>query len=432
VKLLIVSFYFPPAGGGGVQRVLKFARLLPEYGIETHVLTPEDPFWIHRDEELEAPAGVIVHRSRYIGPRGRRPAEELYGLDGVRRLARRASLAPRRLFMPDENASWVLTAVPAGLRVARREGFDAVMTSSPPSSVHVIGAILGRKLGIPWIADLRDSIVAKEDRRVDRPLVRVKERTHAYVAALVAREAAAIVGVTPTICAEMERLKPRGRVATIPNGADFDDFDFLSYTPTERFRITHTGSFFGERSPRPFLSALAQSGLDDVVARFVGDFRAADRDWAQALGLGDKLGLYPFLSHRQALALQRDSDALLLLLPEIGERGKDIPSGKLYEYIAARRPILAAVPPDGAAADLIREAGAGVIVDPDDVDAIRRELEALVERWKQGALPDNSLPGDLKAAVSRRARAEELAQLLTAVTEATTPPVGTHSVLDRA
>ena len=409
--------------------MLKFARLLPEYGIETHVLTPEDPYWIHRDEELEAPAGVTVHRSRYIGPRGRRPAEELYGLDGVRRLARRASLAPRRLVMPDENASWVLTAVPAGLRVARREGFDAVMTSSPPSSVHVIGAILSRKLGIPWIADLRDSLVAKEDRRIDRPLVRIKERTHAYVAALVAREAAAIVGVTPTICVEMERLKPRGRVATIPNGADFDDFDFLSYAPTERFRITHTGSFFGQRSPRPFLAALAQSQLD-VVARFVGDFRAADRDWAQGLGLGDKLELYPFLSHRQSLALQRDSDALLLLLPEIGARGKDIPSGKLYEYIAAQRPILAAVPPDGAAAEMIREARAGIIVDPDDVDAIRRELEALVERWEQGGLPDTSLSDEMKASLSRRGRAEELAQLLTAVTAAT-PRVQVHSALDR-
>ncbi|HET8894009.1 MAG TPA: glycosyltransferase [Gaiellaceae bacterium] len=431
MKLLIVTFYFPPAGGGGVQRVLKVAQLLPEYGIETHVLTPEDPQWIHRDEELEVPAGLPVHRCRYIGPRGRRPAEELYGLDGVRRLARRASLAPRRLFVPDENASWALTAVPAGLRVARREGFDAVMTSSPPSSVHVIGAILSRKLGIPWIADLRDSIVAKEDRRVDRPLVRVKERTHASVAALVAAKAAAIVGVTPTICAEMERLKPRGRVVTIPNGADFEDFHFLSYRPAERFRITHTGSFFGQRSPRPFLTALAQSGLD-VAARFVGDFRAADRDWAHALELGDKLELYPFVSHRQSLALQRDSDALLLLLPEIGERGKDIPSGKLYEYIAARRPILAAVPPDGAAAELIREAGVGVIVDPDDVDGIRGALESLVERWRQRELPDTSLRDDLRASLSRRARVEELAQLLADVTDEATSPARTGALLERA
>jgi glycosyltransferase involved in cell wall biosynthesis len=416
VKLLLVSFYFPPAGGGGVQRVLKFAEHLPEQGIETHVLTPSDPRWIHRDEELEAPGQVIVHRCAYIGPRGRRPAEELYGLRGMKRIARHASLTPRRLLIPDENTSWALTAVPAALRLARQEGFDAVMTSSPPSSVHLIGAVVSRRLGIPWVADLRDSIVAKEDRRVDRPLARLKERTHASVASLVAREAAAIVGVTPTISAEIERLKPRGAVATIPNGCDFEDFDCLSYRTSARFRITHTGSFFGQRSPRPFLEALAGSDLD-VIARFVGDFRAADRDWAQALQLGDKLELLPFLTHPQTLAMQRDSEALLLLLPEIGPRGKDIPSGKLYEYIAAQRPILAAVPPDGAAADLIRESGLGVVVAPDDVEAIRGALDTLVQRWKQGKLTDTSVPDSTKAKLSRRARTEELARFLTAAAE---------------
>jgi glycosyltransferase involved in cell wall biosynthesis len=411
VKLLIVSFYFPPSGGGGVQRVLKLAAHLADEGIETHVLAPTDPHWIHRDEDLTVPAGVIVHRSAYIGPRGRRPTEELYGLRRQRRLVQQLSLMPRRLLIPDENASWALTAVPAGLRLARREHFDAVLTTSPPSSVHLIGSVLGRRLGIPWIADLRDSIVAKEDRRVDRPLTRLKERTHSHVASLVARNAAAIVGVTPTICAEIECLKPRGQVAMIPNGCDFEDFDGLDHRPSDRFRITHTGSFFGQRSPRPFLTALAESNLD-VIARFVGDFRAADRDWAQALELGDKLEIHPFLPHQQALDLQRDSEALLLLLPEIGARGKDIPSGKLYEYIAARRPILGAVPPEGAAADLIREAELGIVVAPDDVDAMRTALETLVRRWKQGELEDTALPNDVKAKLSRQARAQELATLL--------------------
>ncbi len=384
MRLLLVSFYFPPAGGGGVQRVLKFAEHLSEHDIETHVLTPTDPHWIHRDEELEVPGRVTVHRSVYVGPRGRRP--------------------------------WALTAVPAALRLAKQVRFDAVMTSSPPSSVHLIGAVVSRRLGIPWIADLRDSIVAKEDRRVDRLLPRLKEGTHAYVASLVAREAAAIVAVTPTIGAEIERLGPRGAAVTIPNGCDFEEFDRLSYTPSERFRITHTGSFFGQRSPRPFLSALAGSDLD-VVARFVGDFRAADRDWAQTLDLGDRLELYPFLPHRQTLAVQRDSEVLLLLLPEIGARGKDIPSGKLYEYIAARRPILAAVPPDGAAANLIRETGLGIVVAPDDVDGLRQALDAFVQQWKHGELADTSLADDVKANLSRRARTEELVRLLAQVVE---------------
>ena len=138
-------------------------------------------------------------------------------------------------------------------------------------------------------------------------------------------------------------------MVTISNGCDFDDFAGLEYAPGERFRITHTGSFFGKRDPRPFLTALAESGLD-VVARFVGDFRSADREWAESLGLGDRLELIPYAPRRRALELQRDSDALLLLIPDAGGRGRGVLSGKVFEYLAAERPILAAVPPDGAAA----------------------------------------------------------------------------------
>src|SRR5439155_180930 len=181
--------YFPPAGGGGVQRPLKLAQYLPALGVETHVLAPDDPKWVHRDDELEAPTQAWVHRARNLGPRGRRPADELHGTAGLDRLVRRSRLLGRRLLVPDENVAWNPTA--------------------------------------------------------------------------------------------------------IANGCDFDDFAGLEYRPGERFRITHTGSFFGKRDPRPFLTALAESGLD-VVARFVGDFRPADREWAEMLQLGDRFELIPY------------------------------------------------------------------------------------------------------------------------------------------
>src|SRR5919204_421519 len=130
-------------------------------------------------------------------------------------------------------------------------------------------------------------------------------------------------------------LEPLGFVRTILNGADFDDFAGLEYRRGDRFRITHTGSFFGKRDPRPFLTALAQSGLD-VVARFLGDFRSADREWADGLGLGDRLELHPYVPRRRALELQRDSEALLLLVPEAGGRGRGVLSGEVFEYLAAQ------------------------------------------------------------------------------------------------
>ena len=132
MKVLIVSLYFPPAGGGGVQRPLKLAQHLPALGIETHVLAPDDPKWIHRDDLLPTPSLAWVHRVKFVGPQGRRPAEELHGTAGLERYQRQLQLFGRRLLFPDENVSWNLTAIPAALRICRDEGIDVVITTSPP------------------------------------------------------------------------------------------------------------------------------------------------------------------------------------------------------------------------------------------------------------------------------------------------------------
>src|SRR5438067_1311095 len=296
MKVLLVTMYFPPAGGGGVQRPLKFATHLPSFGIETHVLAPDDPKWVHRDDEATPPTQAWVHRVRYHGPRGRIPSEELYAPDGI------------------------------------------------------------------------------------------AEQIRGY--------------------------EPRAAITVIPNGADYDDFEGLTYQPADRFRITHTGSFFGKRNPRPFLTALKESELENVVARFVGELTTRDREWAETLELGDRLELLPFGSRRRSLAYQRDSEALLLLLPQAGERGTPVLPGKIFEYLAAERPILAAVPPAGAAANLIREANAGVVVPPDDTGAIREGLLGLEARWRAGQLNGSALRPELRDRISRRRRVEELSELL--------------------
>ena len=411
MKLLLVSFYFPPAGGGGVQRPLKLATHLPAAGIETHVLAPDDPKWIHTGDELAVPTKAWVHRAHYLGPKGRKPAEELHGLEGVDRMLRQAGLLSRRFLVPDENAAWALTAGPAAIRLIRRHSIDVVLTTSPPPSVHLIGAAAKAATGVKWIADLRDSLLAHAHRQADNPAAVLKEKSRAAVARLVAKRADAVVAVSEPIAEETRGLEPAGRVVTIPNGCDYEDFQGLDYTPSERFRITHTGSFMGRRSPRPFLTALAESGLD-VIARFVGDFRAADREWADGLGLGDRLELVPYTSHRESLRLQRGSEALLLLIPEAEGRGRAVLSGKVFEYLAAERPILASVPPDGEAARLLRETGAGIVVGSEDVAGIRAALEGLVARWRAGRLNGDVLSPEQRERLSRRARVEELADLI--------------------
>jgi len=415
VKLLLVTLYFPPAGGGGVQRPLKFATHLPALGIETHVLAPDDPKWVHADTELTVPTQAWIHRARYVGPSGRRIADELHGRSGLDLAVRRASTIGRRLLVPDENVTWNATAIPKAISIVRREGIDVVLTTSPPGSVHMIGAAVKRATGAKWVADLRDSIVRHPHRSTEGLGALAKEKARAGIAQLVARQADAVVTAADAITEETRSLSPRGRLVTIANGSDFDDFAGLQYRRTERFRLTHTGSFFGHRDPKPFLRALQAAGLEDVTVRFVGDFRPADREFLESLELGDRVELVEYVPRRESLRLQRESDALLLLIPEAGGRGRGILSGKVFEYLAAERPILALVPPDGAAAQLIRDTGAGVVAAPEDEDAIRAALVSLHDRWRDGALDGPPLSAEWRERLSRATRVEELADLLKAL-----------------
>jgi glycosyltransferase involved in cell wall biosynthesis len=411
MKALLVTMYFPPAGGGGVQRPLKIATHLPSLGIETHVLAPDDPKSIHRDDGLRPPTQAFVHRAKYLGPRSEMPSEEMERRSGTELLLAQARLAYRRVLLPDASVTWLPTAVPTAARIVKSEGIDAVITTSPPASMHLLGASVKRLTGALWVADFRDSVVGNADRRSEKASARAREKALERVVGLAARSADGVVAVSEPIADEVRRFEPLGTVRVIPDGCDFDDFVGLEYHESRRFRITHTGSFFDQRNPRPFLNALAESGLDDVVARFAGDFRPADREWVEGRGLDGRLELIDYVSHWKALELQRDSEANLLLLPEAGERGP-VPSSTIFEYLAAERPILAVVPPDGPAAGLVRETSAGIVVAPDDLRGLREALLGLHARWRAGKLTDGFLSSEQRESLSREARVEELAELL--------------------
>ena len=416
MKVLLVTRHFPPGGGGGVQRPLKFATHLPALGIETHVLAPDVPGSLPDGAELELPTQAWIHRVRYVGPRAGRPAERLLAKQGLARVGTQAALLGRRLLVPDENVPWSTFALPIAVRLVRREKIDVVLTTSPPPSLHLLGAAVKRTAGAAWVADLRDPLTSHPHRRgYESQLARLKEASVGGVGRLVASQADAIVAASDAIAEEARALEPKGKVVTIANGCDFDDFAGLEHHQSERLRITHTGHFHGKRDPKPFLQALAESGLDDVVVRFAGDFRAADREYAESLGLGDRIELLGDVSRRRSLELQRDSEALLLLIPESGGRGRGVLTGKIYEYLAAERPILAVVPPDGAAARLVRDTGAGTVVPSDDVEAMRAALVDLHRRWREGSLDGTPLSEDWRRRLARGARVEELADVLRSV-----------------
>jgi glycosyltransferase involved in cell wall biosynthesis len=323
-------------------------------------------------------------------------------------------LTPRRLLLPDENVSWLVTAIPAARRLVRREGIDMVLTTSPPGSVHLVGFIVRRLTGARWVADLRDSLIAKSDRRYERRAVRVKEGANLLLARLVSRSADAIVAATETIAAEARATGARSTVVVIPNGCDFDDFDGLAHHPNERFRITHTGSFLGERTARPILDVVAR--VDPaVVVRFVGDFPRAELEWAKRHGLESRVELTGRVTRRRALELQRDSEALLLLLQNSAQRNHDVPSGKLFEYLAAERPILAVVPPDGTAATLINATRMGKVVAPGDTAALGAAIQKLVQEWRANPSLGPVLSTEWKERLSREGRVRELISILSRV-----------------
>lgn len=422
MRLLLIAFYFPPAGGGGVQRTLKFCRDLPDLGVDVDVLAPSDPKWFALDEPLLAaiPARTTVHRARFLGPRSSFRGDALRDAQGLRRAAVHARYAYERALVPDKALPWGATAVPAAVRIVHRRRIDAIMTTSPPTSVHLIGAAVATATRKPWVADLRDSWLAHPHRQYERRGVRAKRAVERRMARTVTRRASALVAVTDAIAAELAGLDPAAARKThvIGHGVDLSDFAGLEHAPPDRFTIVHTGAFFGQRTPRPFLTAVRDL-LDrrpdlrgQVLVRFVGDMRESDRAWARDLGIEGAWEETGFLPYRDAIAAQRGADALLLLIPHAGGRGDTVISGKVYEYLAARRPILAAVPPNGVAAALVESAGAGEVADPDDFAAQSRVLEALVDRRRNGGLPDVALDAGLAESMSRRERARELADVL--------------------
>src|SRR6185437_8103193 len=306
-RLLLIAFDFPPAGVGGVQRTLNFCRDLPDVGFAVDVLAPSDPKWFALDEPLlEAiPTRTPVHRERFLGPRSSFRGEALRGARGLRRAAVDARYAYERALIPDKAVPWGAMAVPAAVRIVRRRRIDAIMTTSPPPSVHLIGAAVAAATSTPWVADLRDSWLAHPHREYERRGVRAKRAVERRMARMVAHRATALVAVTDAIAAELAGLDAGAAAKThvIGHGVDLSDFAGLDHAPPDRFTIVHTGAFFGQRTPRPFLTAVRDllerrpELRGQVLVRFVGDMREADLAWARGLGIDgawEETGFLPY------------------------------------------------------------------------------------------------------------------------------------------
>jgi len=427
MKLLLVSHHFPPMGGAGVQRALKFVRYLGEFGVMPVVLAGDDPGYLQDPSLLdELPPGLPVlrvpHRTLLQRVLARRPAPPAAAPGG-------AALSPAwrdallgawaALQWPDERGGWARAAwAPAG-RLLRDAGIELVMSTAPPVAAHALARRLAREASLPWVADWRDlwadnpgSTAPAWRRALDR-------RVEAHWL----RDAAGVVAVTPAWQRRYARQLGDGcPVAWIPNGYDEADFDGLAPAPVPAdgaLRLVHTGSFYGPRDPAPLLDALdrvlhtRRAGARALKLRLVGAigsrFEAALAAFAaRHPGVVERR---PYVPHAEALAEMLAADALLLVVGAGDGRHAEVVAGtlpgKLFEYLRAARPVLLLGDPAGDAAQLLRRHGRGWIADETRPDSIAEAVAELCD----GPLPPSPSQADVPR-FERRALAGELAAFL--------------------
>ena len=398
-KVLLIAYFFPPTGGGGVQRALKFVQYLPEDGFAPTVLTgpaSPDDHWAPQDRSLvgEIPGDVPVHRVTSTMP----PTPGAWR----RRLERWAPVSS------SFSRWWVPAAVEAGERVA--PGHDLILATMSPFSSGEVGRRLSERTGIPWVADLRDPWALDEMQVYPTAVHRWYERRRME---RLLSTAALVVMNTPEAAAALQRELPGLRdahVVTITNGYDSADFDEpLPPRSDTTFRIVHSGHLHADAGVRWTQRLLGGARSDvDIVTRshslllealerwsaarpeiadqvelvLAGRITDEDRRLVTEARVASMVRLLGYVSHAESVRLVRDADLLFLPMQNLpaGERSRIVP-GKTYEYMAAGRPILAAVP-EGDARDFVAGCGTALLCRPDDVEGMARLLDQAYEAWK--------------------------------------------------
>ena len=428
LRLLVITYYWPPSGGAGVQRCLKFVKHLGQFGVVPTVLTVDaaQATYPVRDESLlaEVPAEVRVIRTGTTEPfgsyqklTGRAVPYGGFANEGRPGLVQQALRFVRgNLFIPDPRRGWNRHALAAVEKLlAAGEQFDAVLTSSPPHSTQLIGLELQRRHGLRWLADLRDpwtDIYYYKDLH-HTPLAAWLDRR--YERQVLTRADAVLVTSPETkrlFLAKLPEL-PAAKFHVLPNGYDESDFQQPSQPPTDCLRITHTGTITELYHIHRLLKALAACAAAHPAVplrlRFVGQVSAQLRDEISAAGLAEITEYIDFVPHKQSVEYLLESSVLLMAIPNV-PRNMGILPGKVFEYLAAGKPILCVGPRGCDADNLLRECGAGEALPYEDAALMRATLEQLVAHWLVS--PSLDLPALGHARYSRQGLTGELAKLV--------------------
>ncbi|MBR3075706.1 MAG: glycosyltransferase family 4 protein [Bacteroidales bacterium] len=425
-KVLIITYYWPPTGGSGVQRWVKFTKYLRRFGWEPVIYTPENPEQLAMDESLltDIPSGITVLKSHISEPYAL--YRKFFGGSsakgaGVNPLNQQkksfkqqlAVFLRGNLFFPDPRAGWVKPSVSFLSKYLNDNPVDAVVTTGPPHSMHLIGLELHRKTGVRWIADFRDPWTEMHYFKHMGLLPWVAAR-HRRVEQEVLDEADVVIAVSAPVREDFQ-ARTKTPVVLITNGYDEDDFaSEPAELPADRFTIVHTGLFASDGNPLVLWDVLARKCASD--SNFKAQLRIClagktDPEVLEAIalrGLSENLENLGYLPHWQSVRLQRSANVLILPLRQEPEYKKALP-GKIFEYLAARRPVLGIGQENGAAAGVLKDSGAGVMYDWERVEPVRNYIESAWERHLLGT--DKAPEGDIRK-YSRIALTEQLTKIL--------------------
>ncbi|RLD28613.1 MAG: glycosyl transferase family 1 [Bacteroidetes bacterium] len=399
-KALIITYYWPPAGGPGVQRWLKFVKYLPDFNVEPIVYIPENPNYPLIDESLvnEIPKDITILKQ---------PIKEPYVLAGV--FSKQSSQAiskgiiPKRkkqslieklllyirgnFFIPDARKNWIKPSVKYLSKYISENNIEAIITTGPPHSLHLIGLELKQKLGVKWLADFRDpwtSIAYHKQLKLTKSSL----KKHKQLEKQVLQEADQIIVTSFRTEKEFEKITNKP-ITVITNGYDSEQIENVSLD--SKFSLAHIGSLLSERNPEVLWKVLSDIVRDDKVFQsqfqlnLVGTISNEILESLEKHGLFQFVNLVGYVSHKKAIAHQRKSQ-LLLLIEIDSEDTKSIIPGKLFEYMVSNRPIIALGPDDSDVEQIIKETNTGSYINYSDYNKLKA---VILESYK--AFSNNNL-----------------------------------------
>ena len=398
MKVLIITYYWPPAGGSGVQRWLKFVKYLQEFGIEPVVYTVENADYLKQDASLlkEVPKGIEILKLPIWEPTAllfwKKSKQQTKGISNVSK-GGFLSFIRGNFFIPDPKVFWAKPSVNFLQKYLDTNDIDVIISTGPPHSVHLIAEKLHQKNDVKWLADFRDPWSDLYYNKDFKQLA-FAENKNKKLEASVLKNADCIVTVSNNL--KQEFSKTAKRVAVITNGFD-DEFSASKNAILDtKFSISYIGLLPKQSNPKllfKVLKALCAKDLNfkkDLQLSFIGDISEEVKVAIEENKLLQNTNFVGYVSHQKAIEYQNTSQVLLLLIPNV-KNNKGILTGKLFEYLKAKRPILVMGPEDGDLAIILKETNAGVIVNFDAEEKLKLQLLEMYQKFKEKKLVVNSV-----------------------------------------